>query len=138
MSETIFNPSTIINDNNGQQFNNQCCNHVFQTDSFSLQSLFNQIGNDANTLLSTSSTQSDIFLSSNFIMIILSAYSKLFSFLCFALSFVWLVFLSVSLSLSLLWMCVCACDVSFSCVSRVSRLISSTLTIEEIVSIRSY
>ena len=117
MSETVFNPSTIINDNNEQQFNEQCCIDVFQTASVSLQSLFNQIGNDANTLLSTSSTQSDIFLSSNFIMIILSAYSYLFSFLCFALSFVWLVFSFGFLSLSLLWMCVC---VRVMCHFRVS------------------
>lgn len=122
MSETIFNPSTIINDNNEQQFNNQCCIHVFQTLTFSLQSLFNQIGNDANTLLSTSSTQSDIFLSSNFIMIILSAYSYFFL-VSLLRSFVRLVGFSFGFSL-LLWMCVCACDVSFLCVSRVSRLIS--------------
>ena len=67
MSETIFNSSTIIR-RRSQYFNNHGGIDLFEASSLSFESLFNKIRNDANTLLPTSSTQSDVFLSSYFMI----------------------------------------------------------------------
>jgi hypothetical protein len=78
MFETIFNSSTIIR-HPSQYFNNHGGIDLFETSSLSLESLFNKIRNDANTLLSTSSTQSDVFLSSYFMIAITFSSSSSFS-----------------------------------------------------------
>ena len=80
-SEAVLSCSAIVDGNDGGWESTDGCDlDLFETTALSLQSLFDQGRNDANIILSTSSTQSDLFLSGY-----LKRIARLFVCFCFLL-----------------------------------------------------